>query len=117
MDTYRIAEDRNLWYPMGVTRTENGFHFCVAAEGTGCNLVLFRKGKEKPFKTIPFPASQRQGNVWEMTLEGDSFDEVEYCYESDGKLFADPYGRSFTGREKWGILSQAVQLMQSPVDD
>ena len=117
MDTYRIAEDRNLWYPMGVTRTENGFHFCVAAEGTGCNLVLFRKGKEKPFKTIPFPASQRQGNVWEMTLEGDSFDEVEYCYESDGKLFADPYGRAFTGREKWGSFSQAGKLMKSPVED
>lgn len=117
MDTYRIAEDRNLWYPMGVTRTENGFHFCVAAEGTGCNLVLFRKGKEKPFKTIPFPASQRQGNVWEMTLEGDSFEDVEYCYESDGKLFADPYGRSFTGREKWGSFSQAGKLMKSPVED
>lgn len=117
METYRIAEEKNLWYPMGVTRTENGFHFCVAAEGTGCNLILFHKGKDKPFKKIPFPAEKRQGNVWEMTIEGGSFDNIEYCYEAEGEIFPDPYGSSFTGREKWGSFSQVKKSMRSPLKE
>ncbi|WP_347559723.1 hypothetical protein [Clostridium sp. AM58-1XD] len=117
MEAYRIAEDRNTWYPMGTARTEDGFHFCVAAEGESCSLLLFQKGKEKPFQKLPFPAEQRMGNVWSMTVAGDSFTNVEYCYEAGGKLFPDPYGTSFTGREKWGSLSQVKKVMKTPLKE
>ena len=96
MEAYRIAEDKNTWYPMGTTKTEDGFHFCVAAEGESCSLLLFRKGKEKPFQNLPFPAEKRMGTVWNMTVTGGSFEDVEYCYEADGKLLPDPYVTSFT---------------------
>lgn len=118
METYRIAEDRNLWYPMGITRTGKGFHFCVNAQGESCNLVLFHKGTEKPFMKIPFPAEKRQGDVWNMTVEAESFEnfkDMEYCYEADAAMFPDPYGTSFTGREKWGSLSQIKKKMKTPV--
>ncbi|MEY8338671.1 alpha-amylase [Lachnospiraceae bacterium 62-35] len=115
METYSITEDRRAGYPMGLTKTEKGFHFCAATEGEVCNLVLFRAGKEKPFQKIPFPQEGRLGNVWNMTIEGDSFDDIEYCYEADGSMFPDPYGTAFTGRDRWGSFSQIKRRMKSPV--
>ena len=106
---------------MGLTRTDGGIHVSAVAAAKACSLLLFVKedknGKEARFRevrNIPFPEEGKTGHVWSMTLNG-AFDDLYYAFEADGKRFSDPYGRSFTGRERWGRLSHAKRLLLSPV--
>ena len=106
---------------MGLTRTDGGIHVTAVAAAKACSLLLFEKeeksGKEAKFQKlfcIPFPEEGKTGHVWSMTVKG-SFDTLYYAFEADGRPFSDPYGRSFTGRERWGKLSQAKNLLLSPV--
>lgn len=115
MEEYMIAEYDNGICSMGLTAVEGGIHFCVAAGGDSCSLVLFLKGREEPQRIIPFPSDQRQGDVWNMTVSGTDFSQMEYCYEVDGKLMPDPYGRMFTGHEEWGDLDRADYVLRTPV--
>ena len=34
------------------------------------------------------------------------FSGLEYVYEVDGQQMPDPYGRRFTGMERWGSLAR-----------
>ena len=115
MEEYRIADHDNRIYSMGLTTVCGGVHFCVAAKGEVLKLLLFGKGKSEPAAALAFPVEDRHGDVWEMTVIGNDFTDMEYCYEIDGKPFADPYGRAFSGREIWGDLTAADRLMRSPV--
>ena len=115
MEEYRIAGQDNRTYSMGLTTVCDGVHFCVASKGEVLKLLLFRKGEAEPAAVLPFPEDGRHGDVWEMTVLGNDFSEMEYCYESDGEQFADPYGRAFCGREIWGDLTAVDRPMRSPV--
>lgn len=115
MEEYRIDSQSGHIYPMGITKIEGGIHICVEARGKECRLFLYQRGKEQPCSIIPFPEDGRLGNVWSMTLYGNDFTGLEYCFEIDGIKEPDPYGRLFTGRDEWGKLEQADQLMRSPV--
>ncbi len=61
---------------------------------------------------IPFTESGRTGNVWEMDLEVDDLDNYTYAFAADGRIFADPYGRQFSGREIWGDPAQSHTVMK-----
>lgn len=115
MEQYRIAEHGNGPYSMGLTKVDGGIHLCVAALGKICRTLFYLPGGEEPVMSFEFPQKDKRGDVWSMTLLGDDFTGLEYCYEIDGKRFADPYGRSFTGRESWGDLEAALKPMRSPV--
>lgn len=114
MGDFYIA-DYKKWYPMGVTRVRGGYHFATAAGKESCSLVLYRKGKETPWKKIAFREEDRTGDVWHMTLLGGDFNGLEYGFEADGKIQADSCGRSFKGHEKWGSFSQIKRPLRTPV--
>lgn len=114
MEEYRIVRDDSRIYPLGVTAVEGGAHFSVVSGCGDCALVLFARGKKKPLKRLEFLACDKMGDVWNMTVAGD-FSEVEYCYEMDGQLTEDPYGREFSGRETWGSFAQAKNVLRAAV--
>lgn len=121
MEQYQIdSKDRNV-YPLGLTHTDGGIHVSVVAAAKACSLLLFEKkekaGKDTGFQEIfciPFPEEQKTGRVWSMTIKG-SFNTLYYAFEADGERFSDPCGHAFTGRERWGRLSQAKRLLLSPI--
>lgn len=115
MEDYRIAEHDNRIYSMGLTVIHGGVHFCVAAEGEELKLLLFQMGEKEPKAALPFPEKLRRGDVWEMTVLGEDFSGLEYCFQMDGVMFGDPYGRQFCGREVWGDLGAAEQPVRTPV--
>ena len=45
MKQYRIAKRETGYYPMGMTKTGEGVHFSVAAQGKELKLLFFRGGK------------------------------------------------------------------------
>ena len=44
------------------------------------------------------------------------FSGLEYVYEVDGQQMPDPYGRKFTGMERWGSLARRDKPVRTPVD-
>ena len=115
MEGYRIAKQDNRIYSMGLTVVDGGIHVCVAAQGERCDLLLYHSGEETEYVRLHFSEEAKRGDVWNMTVLGDDFSGLEYCFEIDGKVFADPYGRQFMGREIWGDLSAADRPMRTPV--
>lgn len=113
MEEYKVAGRDNRSYSMGLTWIEGGAHFCVAASGSMCVLLLFRGGEGEPFCRLAFPEEERQGDVFGMTVLGCGLDGLEYCYEIDGNRFPDPYGRQFTGWEVWGDLTAAKRPVKT----
>lgn len=116
------CEDRE--YPLGLTHIEGGVHISVAVDAKECALLLFphisadRKMQEQDAEPIriPFPATGHVGTVWEITLKGFGFENYDYAFEADGKAFADPYGKSFSGHEVWGDLEKADCLLKAVID-
>lgn len=113
MEDYRVIQD-NRCYPMGTVVVEGGVHFSVIFQGESCSLALYRAGGRTPVKRIPFPEENRVGDVWSMTVAGD-FRGMEYCFELDGILTEDPFGKHFTGRERWGEAKQLNQVLRASI--
>lgn len=127
------SSDRSA-FPMGLTHIEGGIHISVAVAAKTCELLLFpprtgepdhpdqgeKTGDSASLETgeairIPFPESGRTGDVWEMDLEGEDLDKYAYAFAADGRIFADPCGRKFSGREVWGDPAQIHARMTCPV--
>lgn len=83
----------------GVTKTEQGFRISTIAPGKDCVLLL---KEHKNIHRIPFSEAERTGHVWTMELQGEAFDGIEYCLESEGEAFTDLFGRAFPERSVWG---------------
>ena len=116
MEQYKIAKHEMGIYSMGLSKVSGGIRLSVAAQGEECRVLLFKAGEENPVRTISFPAGSRKGDVWSMVILGEDFENLEYCFEIDGKLFSDPYGKRFTGREVWGDLERASALLRTPIE-
>lgn len=116
MEQYKIAKHEMEAYPLGLTKVSGGIRLCVAAEGKECRVHIYKTGAKEPVQTLSFPSECRKGDVWNMTILGEDFNDLEYCFEIDGKLFSDPYGKHFTGRETWGDLEHASALLRSPME-
>ncbi|MGN0159502.1 MAG: alpha-amylase [Brotaphodocola sp.] len=119
---WKVVSCEEREYPLGLTHIEGGIHISVAVEADVCKLLLFphRYANRKPQEDvqpicIPFPVTGHVGTVWEMSLKGIGFENYDYAFEADGKVFSDPYGKSFTGHEYWGDLLSAGCLLKTPV--
>ncbi len=122
IDIYPTHRHGELWLragrpqPLGATIVHGGINFAVFSRyATACTLVLFRRGKRRPFAEIPFPESYRIGHVWAMVVFDLDFEDIEYGYRMDGpnrphvghrfnrkKILLDPYARAIGGQSEWG---------------
>ncbi len=125
IDTYPTRESGDLKYgigqvlPFGATLTDGGVNFSIYSKGaTGCTLVLYEHGCEKPFAEIPFPDEFRIGDVYTMLVFGLNWETTEYGYRFEGtwdpanglrfdpdRVLLDPYAKSISGRPVWGKRS------------
>ncbi len=95
----------------GMTKIEGGFYLCIAKDCRECSLVIYEGGK-KEGRRFPFPKEQRIGNVWSMDIIGEDFSGLEYTLELDGKEVPDPYGRVYTGRDRWGEMKEEKRTVR-----
>lgn len=115
MERFQTVKD-NRYYPIGTTATGLGIHFSVVSPGDSCSLVLYLPGEEEPVQRLAFPKEERAGDVWNLTVAGD-FSDVEYCFEIDGALTEDPFGTSFSGRERWGRRENLNQVLKASIQE
>lgn len=104
---------------MGLTVTKRKIHVSVEWAGKSCSLVLFERGKEEPWQKVAMDEKKKIGDVWNLTLESDGVFpmNLEYCFELDGELKADPYGRSILGWESWGDTENIRRHVKTPVSE
>ncbi len=107
-DKIKTAQHSRGCYVPGITGIEGGIRICTVASGKSCSLLVYEKGGKKG-REIPFPPEQRIGNVWSMDLLAEDFADLEYCLKVDGREETDPYGRAYSGRERWGAGASARQ--------
>ncbi len=117
MKHLRVVTEENGRYPMGLTVTRKRLHVSVEWAGKTCSLVLFEKGEKEPWQKFAMKETSRNGDVWNLTLESDGVFPVnlEYCFELDGVMAADPYGRSILGWEVWGDPENIYRELRCPV--
>lgn len=103
--------------PFGVSHFHTGLNFSIySSAGTGCTLVLFRRGDLDPFAEIEIPASFRIGAVFCIVVFGLDYEDLEYGFRIDGPfepakghrfdknaILMDPYSRLISGRDLWGV--------------
>ncbi len=120
MTHFEIDKNDRTIYPIGLTRIKGGIHISVVSASEDCSLLLFlpkarHSGKQEEPVRINFPKEERVGDVWEMTVKASDLDRYLYAFEADGKVFPDPCGRRFIGREQWGDLKQVDVLLKTPI--
>ncbi len=117
MKQFRVLTGEPGNCPMGLTVAKNRVYASVIWAGESCSLVIFRRGEEKPWQTIPMDPRERMGDVWKVVLEytGTLPRDLEYCFEADGQMMADPCGRAMRGWEDWGEPEHMKRLLRSPV--
>ncbi|HIS26071.1 MAG TPA: glycogen debranching protein GlgX [Candidatus Pullilachnospira intestinigallinarum] len=100
----------------GATGFPNGVNFTlISRSATSCCLLLFHRGSQTPYASIPFPEEYRMGIIYSMFVFGLKIDEFEYAYSLDGpwdpqkgllfdrnRYLLDPYAKAVTGQSAWG---------------
>ena len=103
--------------PFGATVVPGGgVNFSVfSSHASGCTLVLFERGAQRPFAEVPFPPEFRMGDVYAMTVFDLEPHNIEYGFRMDGpfnpkaghrfdrrQVLLDPFARAVGGREIFG---------------
>lgn len=115
MKQYRILTEERQRYPIGLTITDRKLHISAVGAKNSCSLVLYWQGSEEPDLKIPMDPEAREGDVWNLTVEGRWPKGTMYCLEMDGVLKGDPCGRQFTGWEQWGDPENIHHILKSPL--
>ena len=115
IEGYRVRPGKPL--PFGVSTVPGGLNFSVyTSAGTSCTLVLLSRSENKIIKEIRIPDHYRIGDVYSIVVFDIDYEDIEYGYKiegpfspEDGHLFdgdnilMDPYARTTSGREEWGV--------------
>jgi isoamylase len=110
--------------PFGASLVPGGVNFSVfSSHATGCTLVLFEKGAQRPFAEIPFPPEFRMGDVFAMMVFDLDPLNIEYGYRMDGPfnphaghrfdrrhVLLDPFARAVGGRAVFGASDLARDI-------
>ena len=115
MEEYRRLKEETRRYPIGLTVIDKKLHISVIGANNTCSLALFWTDGQEPDLKIPMDPEDREGDVWNLTVEGRWPRKTMYCLEMDGVLKADPCGRQFTGWERWGDPENIEHIMKSPL--
>ena len=95
--------EQGLSYPPGVTIYREKVSFTtIVPEGAKCNLILYKRGTDIPYKSIPLEAQSAKGIMRSVAIYDLDSRLYEYNYEIDGKLTIDPYVKEITGHTEFG---------------
>lgn len=109
---------------LGIQLEKEGISVSVVAK-TVPELLLFFRNEEAPRLRLPFSKDRRLGEVYTLTVSfrelraagfrGAALKSAEYQFEADGKRFADPYGKSFSGHDSFGKALKEASVKRSPL--
>ena len=96
-------------HEMGIEMLDDGFVASTISHSARCSMVLYERNVKNAVKVLDFPLEYRMGDVWNMRVKVDdikALKTMEYAFFDGEHIFADPCGKSFSGRDAWGKLDQ-----------
>ncbi|MFA9375262.1 MAG: alpha-amylase family glycosyl hydrolase [Lachnotalea sp.] len=113
-ETINLKVNNGITTALGVTMWKDGINFAVAvSEEKACRLLLYPYGGAQAIVTVDFKEEEKSGDIYTAFIQNLSPGRYEYRYEIDQKPYVDPYARSVTGREVWGIANEQSNLRAS----
>ena len=114
--------ESKILYPFGVTIIENGFHISIARKTKRCFVLLYKRNVKEPVLKLEIPSEYKRGDVWEADIflcddkgKTISLENIEYNFEDDKGVYADPYGKAFSGRDSFGKRAKEGCVRRSPL--
>ena len=87
---------------MGASATKDGYNFAVeVSDGKKAELLLYRKGHQKPFLTVPLPEEERTGVISSVEITGLTVGKFSYAYRMDEVFCLDPYAGAVPSVHRW----------------
>ena len=105
-------------HEMGIEMLADGFVASTISHSARCSMVLYERNVKNAVKVLDFPLEYRMGDVWNMRVKVDdikALKTMEYAFFDGEHIFADPCGKSFSGRDAWGKLDQVHNQKRSPL--
>ena len=87
---------------MGTSRQGRVYNFAYCSDAAEVYLLILDSDFNEVHR-IRLDSSYKTGDVFAAALSGVSLDKYFYCYEVDGVLKLDPYSKTITNCEKFGI--------------
>ncbi len=119
---YKVMECCKDMYRTGVYAEGKRIYAKVEADTEHLALLLYQRNEQEAFLSLAFDPGQRVGNVWFLAAELSAVlpADTEYRFFAEERgCFADPYGKSFSGRDTWGKKQTAplrAKLYRAPYD-
>ena len=114
----KIYKEKAYIYPLGIVVKKDGFHISAVSSSESLFLLLYRRNEEEFCEKIEFPGEYKTGNVWSMSISCDDIKSLlamEYNLSDGVRLFPDPYGKSYSGRDSYGKPEQLYNIKRSPI--
>ena len=106
---------RSYSYPLGMTVTPSYFCIKVIRKCKSLYLNLYERNEKEAALRIEFPIEARIGDVWFLEVNTHLKKNYEYALEDEKGVFADEYGKCFSGRDSFGKTALIDNPRRSPV--
>ncbi len=87
---------------MGSEKLGRDYNFSVASSFESLTLLLFDSKGDLKYR-VELDSRYKTGSVFSCRLSNVSLEKALYCYEADGRRFVDPYAKTVTDCELFGI--------------
>lgn len=102
-------------YICGASKLNNKtYNFTIVTDSDDVSLLIY-DNKFNLKHEIKLGSEYRFGGALSLCLSKESLDKALYCYKLDGKFYIDPYSKTISNKNKFGIKSEDEELFLSRV--
>lgn len=102
---------------MGSQKVNRSYNFSYACTNDNITLLIFDSKAEQVSYRIQMDATYKTGDVFSCKIGGVSLDKCYYGYEVNGRMRIDPYAKTITDCEEFGIEKEQPQYLSRIVLD
>ena len=90
----------------GSVKLKAGYNFTFSCEEDSVKLLLYSSKAELPEQIIELNEEYKTGDVFSVALSGINLDNAMYCYEVRGQKIIDPYAKTVSNCETFGVQEE-----------
>ncbi|MDO5402328.1 MAG: alpha-amylase [Eubacteriales bacterium] len=96
---------------MGCNKIDKSYNFSVAGRTDEITLNIYENLSSEPKFSVKLDRSYKTGDVFSCAISGAELDNCYYGYEAGGKTYTDPYARTISDCEDFGVRkAEAIYL-------